>query len=127
MNRGLLILVICVLCLLPAACEQEVTAQAKSGSDLIASEPASDLAAQPTKPKQSLLKPQPDKGEKNPKIIFEEVIHNYGEIGPGSKNLCEFNFTNTGEKLISTAPEASCSTGIHWRFATKVDLRRKRT
>lgn len=35
-----------------------------------------------------------------PVITFEKVVHDFGNIGPGSKNFCEFKFTNTGGKLL---------------------------
>jgi hypothetical protein len=38
--------------------------------------------------------------EPAPKITFEKVVHDFGELGPGTKNVCEFNFTNTGDGLL---------------------------
>lgn len=36
----------------------------------------------------------------NPEIRFEEIIYDFGEVSPGTKNLCEFKFTNTGDGLL---------------------------
>jgi len=36
-----------------------------------------------------------------PKIEFESVVHDFGEIGPGSKNDGEFKFTNTGDGTLT--------------------------
>lgn len=38
--------------------------------------------------------------KKGPKITFEKVIHDFGKIGPGTKNAYKFKFTNTGDKLL---------------------------
>lgn len=35
-----------------------------------------------------------------PAIMFEEVVHDFGNIEPGSKNLCEFKFKNAGNSLL---------------------------
>lgn len=43
------------------------------------------------------------------KIIFEETIHDYGEIELNSDGVCEFKFTNEGSKaLILTNVRSSC-------------------
>jgi len=54
------------------------------------------LETPPTKAQTT--KPEPNKP--SPKITFEKVVHNFGEIGPGTKNPCEFKFTNTGDALL---------------------------
>ncbi len=35
-----------------------------------------------------------------PRIKFEETYHNFGDVGPGTTNVCEFKFTNTGDSLL---------------------------
>jgi hypothetical protein len=35
-----------------------------------------------------------------PRITFEKSTHDFGEISPGTKNPCEFKFTNTGNALL---------------------------
>jgi hypothetical protein len=42
---------------------------------------------------------KPDKSV-GPKITFEKVTHDFGEVSPGSKNTCEFKFKNTGDALL---------------------------
>ena len=37
---------------------------------------------------------------KAPKIEFEKVVHDFGNVGPGTNNLCEFRFTNTGNGTL---------------------------
>lgn len=35
-----------------------------------------------------------------PKIKVENPIHNFGKMGPGSKNKCEFRFKNVGDDVL---------------------------
>ncbi|NQT00911.1 MAG: DUF1573 domain-containing protein [Planctomycetes bacterium] len=35
-----------------------------------------------------------------PRIAFEKVTHNFGDVGPGTNHLCEFRFTNTGNGVL---------------------------
>jgi len=35
-----------------------------------------------------------------PRIAFEKVTHDFGEIGAGTDNLCEFKFRNTGDGIL---------------------------
>jgi hypothetical protein len=37
---------------------------------------------------------------KSPKIEFEKVEHDFGNVGPGTNNLCEFKFTNAGNGIL---------------------------
>ncbi|MHC4324675.1 MAG: DUF1573 domain-containing protein, partial [Planctomycetota bacterium] len=39
-------------------------------------------------------------GRTSPKIEFEKVVHDFGNVGPGTNNLCEFKFTNTGNSTL---------------------------
>ena len=36
-----------------------------------------------------------------PRIVFEKVIHDFGNVGPGTNQLCEFRFTNTGDDVLT--------------------------
>jgi hypothetical protein len=35
-----------------------------------------------------------------PKIEFEKMVHDFGNVGPGTSNLCEFKFTNAGNGTL---------------------------
>lgn len=35
-----------------------------------------------------------------PKIMFEKVVHDFGEIGPGTRPTCDFTFKNAGDSLL---------------------------
>lgn len=39
-------------------------------------------------------------GHTGGKIVFETDEHNFGAIGPGTKNYCEFKFKNTGDDVL---------------------------
>ena len=43
-----------------------------------------------------------------PKIMFEKVVHDFGEVGPGTKNTCEFKFTNTGDGVLKITRVEEC-------------------
>ena len=46
--------------------------------------------------------------EPGPKITFEKVVYDFGEIGPGLKKSCEFKFTNTGDSLLVITKVEGC-------------------
>jgi hypothetical protein len=73
----------------------------------LACQQGSIAAAEPeTSPQAAVPAPVPTKAQdssadrKGPQITFEKLVHNFGSIGAGTKNTCEFNFTNTGDKLL---------------------------
>ncbi len=45
-----------------------------------------------------VARPQPSRPRA--RIRFEKVVHDFGEIGPGTKHSCEFRFTNTGIGML---------------------------
>ena len=40
--------------------------------------------------------PAPDAKNLSPRISFEKTVCDLGDVGQGTKNTCEFKFTNTG-------------------------------
>ena len=52
--------------------------------------------------------PIPEVGQKGPRITFEKVVHDFGAVGPGTKNVCEFKFTNTGDSLLKIGEIHTC-------------------
>ena len=38
--------------------------------------------------------------KKSPKITFDKLIHNFGDVSPATTHICEFNFTNTGDGIL---------------------------
>jgi len=73
-----LILVICIL-FLQAGCQE----QAKS-----------ETAAKAAKP--------------SPRITFENVVYDFGKVGPNRKNTGQFKFKNTGEALLKITEVEKC-------------------
>jgi len=41
-----------------------------------------------------------DANNLSPKISFEKTVCDLGDVGQGTKNTCEFKFTNTGQALL---------------------------
>jgi hypothetical protein len=44
---------------------------------------------------------RPAASEPAPRIMFEKVSHDFGEVGPGTNHLCEFKFTNVGDGVLT--------------------------
>jgi len=53
----------------------------------------------------------PEAGQGTPRITFEKIVHDFGEVAPGTKNAGEFKFTNTGDGLLKiTKVDRCCGT-----------------
>ena len=44
--------------------------------------------------------PEPKPAAGGPQIRFDKVVHEFGEIAPGSYNNCQFKFKNVGDELL---------------------------
>ena len=56
-------------------------------------------------------KPKPDPSAPAPKIRFDKVVHDFGEVGPETNNICEFGFSNVGGavlKIIDVKGDCGC-------------------
>ena len=94
MKRNSLFLAVIIAasaCLMQVICHrgQVMAAESKSESEVL--EPIVGSA-------EAESSPVPTEG--GPAITFEKVIHDFGNIGPGSENVCEFKFSNTGDMLL---------------------------
>ena len=50
-----------------------------------------------------------EQGAISPKLSFEQTVYDLGQVGLGTKNMCEFKFTNTGQTpLIITDVRSTC-------------------
>jgi len=58
--------------------------------------PASSVPDEVTKTPQEVLSAD----RQGPKISFEKVMHDFGEVDPKSTNVCEFKFKNIGDDLL---------------------------
>ena len=69
-----------------------------------AAEPASKPAADVNQDAVLKAVAQTVKGEEPngppPKIVFEQTIHDFGAVAPGSSNPCNFKFANKGEGVL---------------------------
>jgi len=55
----------------------------------------------------------PDIKEKEPRIKFENVVHDFGEVGPGSTHHCEFKFINAGDGVLRLKkPRSACACAV---------------
>lgn len=116
MKRDSLILCVIVICclLMQAGCEQEkrVSDEPKTtpleakqavvtGSQEVLTPPPPGPVEEPEQPKTTSPPPEESRtAGGQPKITFEKVTHDFGDISPGSKNRCEFRFKNTGTGLL---------------------------
>jgi len=57
-------------------------------------------AIQAPEPSRVSLQPAPDANNLSPRISFEKTVFDLGDVGQGTKNTCEFKFTNTGQALL---------------------------
>lgn len=76
--------------------------------------PGAVLAQAPAQP---ALPPAPpttaDANQGNPLIEFDKVVYDFGEIGPETRNVCEFNFKNAGTgilKITNVTKTCGCTT-----------------
>jgi len=68
---------------------------------------AAPAKAEPNKP----LPAAPADDGLAPKITFESEVHDFGDIGPGSINTCEFKFTNTGNAVLKVNKKIESTCG----------------
>ena len=60
-----------------------------------------------------VAKAQDSKTPLGPKIEFEKLVHDYGDVPYNGNGECEFRFTNTGtEPLLVQKPKSSCGCTI---------------
>ncbi len=84
-----IILVVTCGLLLQAGCEEQATAPRQLSSDWF------QQFQQPIRPAAT-----PRASISSPRIAFEKMVHDFGDVGPATSNLCEFRFTNTGNGVL---------------------------
>jgi len=82
----LTVLVVGCVLLLQVGCEEEAMAPREIGPDWFK--------------QQTWAAMTPRAAKAVPRIRFEKVTHNFGDVGQGTNHLCEFRFTNTGEGVL---------------------------
>lgn len=82
----LTVLVVGCVLLLQAGCEEEAMAPRELSPDWFK--------------QQTWTAMTPRAAKAVPRIRFEKVTHNFGDVGPGTNHLCEFRFTNSGNGVL---------------------------
>ena len=97
-KRLIFTILIMICCLfLQAGCEEEATApQQQLSADWFRQFNRIQQSGQPTTTTRSTSRTR----RAAPKIEFEKVVHDFGNVGPGTNNLCEFKFTNAGNSTL---------------------------
>jgi len=88
---------VCVL-LLQAGCEEEAMQPRTLNPDWFKQQTWAAINQQA--PQQALQQAPQRMVTAGPGIAFEKVTHNFGDVGPGTNQLCEFRFTNTGNSVL---------------------------
>ena len=60
-------------------------------------------------------------GGRGPTIRFEKTTHDFGQVGPRSKNVCEFKFKNTGMDTLTVERRVQSTCGCAAAMLTKTD------
>jgi len=63
-------------------------------------------AVQPEEAQKAEIAPAIEKG--TPKIVFDKVAHDFGQVGPNTKNVTEFKITNAGDGLLEITKIGYC-------------------
>ncbi|OHB59324.1 MAG: hypothetical protein A2167_05870 [Planctomycetes bacterium RBG_13_46_10] len=88
--------------LLPqTGCQEETKAPAESKAALASPQP--EPAIEPAK-----AEIKDEAGKAGPKITFEKIVHDFGEVAPGAKKTCEFKFKNAGNSLLKITKVERC-------------------
>jgi hypothetical protein len=85
------IITICVL--LQLSCEEQATPRRELSSDWF------NQMSWRTRPMYQPKNTEPAV-QRTPKISFDKVVHNFGNVSPATTHICEFNFTNTGDDVL---------------------------
>ena len=72
-----------------AGCEEQAAAPQQLSPDWF------NRFQQPSEPKVI-----PTTSRLSPRITFQELTHDFGDIGPATSHLCEFRFTNAGDGVL---------------------------
>lgn len=92
-KSGLALLMVVLLFPLTPGCEEQVNSQRNASSDWFRQ--MTQLQSQGPRPA-----PLTTVNKGTPRITFEKVIHDFGNVSPLTPHICEFNFTNTGNGIL---------------------------
>jgi len=122
MKRNCLILTVlitvCVL-LLQLGCQEQARMVEESKPALTMAKPAigpakTEAVPETTEPALQVPHLAKEAQKRNPEIMFEQVSHDFGEVGMGVRKGCEFKFTNTGDDVLKiTKIRRTCNCVSH--------------
>ncbi len=98
---------VCFALMLNTGCEEETATQQRLDPTWFRqfetpTEYAAPPSAHPEYARRNIKQPEP-------RIKFDKLVHNFGEVGLKTENLCEFKFTNTGDGTLEISQiVASC-------------------
>jgi hypothetical protein len=79
LRRFVIVCIAAFVCFLQIGCQEQTAQVPDEAEELVAASAGQETA---------------------PKIEFENVVCDLGKIGPGTKNVCDFKFTNVGNGLL---------------------------
>ncbi|MHC4618676.1 MAG: DUF1573 domain-containing protein [Planctomycetota bacterium] len=92
-NRLLAAIVVGCLVLLQAGCQEQAR-----DADKLEPVPAPKVVTPPPPEMPPVPEGRPERP--GPQISFETLVHDFGQIGPRTKNKCEFKFKNAGKGVL---------------------------
>ncbi len=101
--------------LLPLGCQEQTAVEESSSMQTQRQVLAKD---EPTMVQSDSPERKTDAEPAAPRITFEKVVHDFGEISPGAKQTCGFRFTNTGNGLLKIKEVERCC-GVSARLDKK--------
>lgn len=61
------------------------------------------------------------RASQGPTITFDKTVHDYGQVSPGSRNVCEFRFKNTGTGTLTVGQKIVSTCGCTAPMLAKTD------
>ena len=92
-NKSISVIVVTLLSMFQLGCEEQTAPRQQLNPDWFNQMAWQAQAAAQPRPVAPAVK-------KTPKITFDKLIHNFGNISPATQHICEFNFTNTGNGVL---------------------------
>jgi len=113
-NRVIFAILMLTCCLLlQAGCEEDTMAPRQElSSDFFRQFNQIQRSSRPVATTRTTTRTTSRTRKTAPKIEFEKVVHDFGNVGPRTNNLCEFKFTNTGNgtlKIGDIVPNCGCT------------------
>lgn len=109
---------LCVLVLVVNGCEEQLTDRAAAEQALTTEEisssempPEAEDAVSAEQADTEAEKEAAEAAGESPKIVFDHLVHDFGDIAPKSRNKCEFKFTNEGTGVLKVKKKIGSTCG----------------